>query len=66
MKPAPQSRCGTVRTDTRGRTWRKVERLERSAWLDALASSCFDARLGMVTDESFVRLGWRLDEQGRM
>lgn len=50
-----------MRTDTKGRRWVKVERLERAAWLSALASSCFDARVVGVTDESFVRLGYRLE-----
>lgn len=60
MRPAKQPRRGTVQTDTKGRRWRKVERLEREAWLHALADSVFDARIVGVTDESFERLGYRL------
>ena len=59
---ARQPRKGHRQRDGMGRVWRKVRRLSRDSYEEALLDAAFEARLGTLTDEHLMRLGYEVTD----
>ncbi len=56
----PQPPLGKRRTDSQGRTWRKVRVVPRGAYVKAMWDAEFNLRFNCATDRMYQALGYEL------